>query len=99
MTFAEEHHPIGPREKLIVRACHWAHDQLKEQDIAVPAIARQLGMDRHTIWESIKALAQLDLADPKCLEGVRTRGVDERTWKGTGFPSGRVLTEFIDHTF
>lgn len=98
VTFTEEHHRIGPREKLTVRACHWAHEQLKKQDIAVSAIARQLGVDWHTIWDNIKALAQLELADPKRLEGVTTLGVDEHIWRHTGFPSGRVLTGFVDHS-
>ncbi|GAA1892243.1 hypothetical protein GCM10009715_42240 [Paeniglutamicibacter psychrophenolicus] len=26
VTFTEELHRIGPREKLTVRACHWAHE-------------------------------------------------------------------------
>ncbi|RAX49863.1 hypothetical protein DQ353_06770 [Arthrobacter sp. AQ5-05] len=98
VTFTEEHHRIGPREKLTVRACHWAHEQLKKQDIAVSAIARQLGVDWHTVWDNIKPLAELELADPKRLEGVTTLGVDEHIWKHTGFPNDRVLTGFVDHT-
>ncbi|GAA1892237.1 hypothetical protein GCM10009715_42230 [Paeniglutamicibacter psychrophenolicus] len=56
-------------------------------------------MDRHTIWDNAKALAELELTDPKRLEGVTTLGVDEHNWKHTGFPGDRVLTGFVDHTF
>ncbi|WP_411733513.1 hypothetical protein [Paeniglutamicibacter sp.] len=57
-----------------MRACHWAHEQLKEQDNAGSAIARQLGVDSHTIWDNIKALAQLEITDPDRPRGVRTPG-------------------------
>lgn len=98
VTFTEEHPGIGPREKLTVRAIHWAFDLMKKQDIAVSAIARQLGVDWHTIWDNIAPLAALEYRDPTRLQGVDALGVDEHVWRHTGFPSGRVITGMIDHT-
>jgi transposase len=56
-TFTEEHPLAGPRAKLTARAVAWATDALQRFDTSVSALAHQLGVSWHTVWDAIKAEA------------------------------------------
>jgi transposase len=57
-TFTEEHPLAGPRAKLTARAVAWATDALQRFDTSVSALAHQLGVSWHTVWDAIKAEAR-----------------------------------------
>jgi transposase len=57
-TFTEEHELAGPRAKLTARAVAWATDGLQRFDTSVSALAHQLGVSWHTVWDAIKAEAR-----------------------------------------
>ncbi|RNL59930.1 transposase, partial [Arthrobacter oryzae] len=61
-TFTEEHPLAGPRAKLTARAVGWATDALQCFDTSVSALAHQLGVSWHTVWDAIKAEATRRIA-------------------------------------
>ncbi|MFD1846984.1 helix-turn-helix domain-containing protein [Arthrobacter flavus] len=52
-TFTEEHPLAGPRSKLTTRSIGWAVDALSRYDTSVSALAYQLGVSWHTLWNAI----------------------------------------------
>jgi len=57
-TFSEAHLPAGPRAKLTARAIGWAVEALGHNDTTVSALARNLGVDWHTLWDAVKVVAR-----------------------------------------
>jgi transposase len=78
--FSEDHDLAPPRAKLTTRAAWWAISQIARDNASVQSVARRLGVDWHTVWETIKPLLK-ELADDRDrLIGVDTVGVDEHIW-------------------
>jgi transposase len=97
-TFTEEHPLAGPRAKLTTRAVGWATDALQGFDASVSALAHQLGVSWHTVWDAIKAEATRRIGTNGRLAGVNALGVDEHVWSHTGPPGSGMVTGIVDHT-
>ncbi|WP_444964457.1 ISL3 family transposase [Pseudarthrobacter sulfonivorans] len=97
-TFSEEHPLAGPRAKLTARAAHWATDALQRFDTSVSALAHQLGVSWHTVWDAIRAEATRRIRNSDRLAGVDALGVDEHVWSHTGPPGSGMVTGIVDHT-
>ena len=97
-TFSEEHPLAGPRAKLTARAAHWATDALQRFDTSVSALAHQLGVSWHTVWDAIRAEATRRIRNSDRLAGVDALGVDEDVWSHTGPPGSGMVTGIVDHT-
>jgi hypothetical protein len=80
--------PSAPvsRAKLTTRAVGWATDALQRFDTSVSALAHQLGVSWHTIWDAVRAEAARRIAATDRLQGVDALGVDEHVWSHTGPP-------------
>jgi transposase len=78
--FSEDHDLARPRAKLTTRAAWWAISQIARDNASVQSVARRLGVDWHTVWETIKPLLEELADDPDRLIGVETVGVDEHIW-------------------
>jgi transposase len=104
-TFTEEHELASARAKLTTRAAWWAIGCLQRDTASVAAVARRLGVDWHTLWETIKPLLAMLAGDPARYERVEVLGVDEHIWhhaprpgKGPKQLTGMVdLTRRLDH--
>ncbi|MBT2533918.1 transposase [Arthrobacter sp. ISL-48] len=75
-TFTEDHEPAGPRAKLTARAVVLATDALARFDTSVSALAHQLGVSWHTVWDAVRAEATRRLGGAGRLQGVDALGVD-----------------------
>ncbi|MEZ0167059.1 ISL3 family transposase [Kineococcus sp. LSe6-4] len=103
-TWTEEHPDLPARTKLTTRAVAWAIATLRWDDSTVSAIARQLGIDWHTLMDAITAATTdpdtgtLDSGTARRarLTGVNTLGVDEHIWKHTGPQQNRPVTSIVD---
>jgi transposase len=51
--FTREPPLAGPRAKLTTRAVSWATDALQRFDTSVSALAHQLGVSWHTVWDAL----------------------------------------------
>jgi transposase len=78
--FSEDHDLAPPRAKLTTRAAWWAISQIARDNVSVQSVARRLGVDWHTVCETIKPLLEELADDPDRLIGVDTVGVDEHIW-------------------
>ena len=79
--FSEDHDLAPPRAKLTARAAWWAISHIHRDNASVQAVARRLGVDWHTVWDTIKPLLA-ELADD--LARLARRGhsrVDEHIWR------------------
>ncbi|MDQ0078480.1 helix-turn-helix domain-containing protein [Arthrobacter oryzae] len=56
-TFTEDHQLAGSRAKLTTRAVAWAADALARFDTSVSALAHELGVSWHTVWDAVRAEA------------------------------------------
>ena len=97
-TFTEEHPLAGPRAKLTARAAGWATDALQHFDTSVSALAHQLGVSWHTVWDAVRIEATRRIASTGRLTGVDALGVDEHVWSHTGPPGTGMVTGIVDHT-
>jgi transposase len=97
-TFTEEHPLAGPRAKLTARAVTWATDALARFDTSVSALAHQLGVSWHTVWDAVRAEAARRVGAADRLQGVDALGVDEHVWSHTGPPGTGMVTGIVDHT-
>ncbi|WP_298251767.1 ISL3 family transposase [uncultured Arthrobacter sp.] len=97
-TFTEEHPLASPRSKLTGRAIGWAVDALSRYDTSVSALAYQLGVSWHTLWDAITPEAIRRTTGPGRLTGVDALGVDEHVWAHTGPPGTGMVTGIVDHT-
>ncbi|MBE0010969.1 MULTISPECIES: helix-turn-helix domain-containing protein [unclassified Arthrobacter] len=86
-TFTESHPLAGPRSKLTTRAVGWAVDALCGYDTSVSALAYQLGVSWHTLWDAIKPEAIRRTTPADRLTGVDALGVDEHVWSHTARPA------------
>ena len=101
-VWSEEHPALPARAKLTVRAVAWAVQTLRWDDSTVSALARQLGVDWHTLMDAIRTRAG-DLLDDEGtraarLAGVDTLGVDEHIWKPSARHRDRAVTSIVDLT-
>ncbi|WP_259678268.1 helix-turn-helix domain-containing protein [Arthrobacter oryzae] len=55
----------------------WATDALQAFDTSVSALAHQLGVSWHTVWDAVRVEASRRIAATERLEGVDALGVDE----------------------
>lgn len=76
-TWTEQHEAILPRMSLTERARRWAFEQVGTQDQAVEHIARELGVDWHTIMRIVTTMGTPVVDDPDRLADVAALGVDE----------------------
>ena len=76
-TFSEDHPLAGLRAKLTTRAVAWATDALQRFDTSVSALAHQLGVSWHTVWDAVKSEATGRISATGRLAGVDALGVDE----------------------
>jgi transposase len=60
--FSEDHDLAPPRAKLTARAAWWAISHIGRDNAPVQSVARRLGVDWHTVWDTIKPLLT-ELAD------------------------------------
>jgi transposase len=100
-VFTETHDLAEPRTKLTTRAAWWAIGLIQRDTASVAAVARRLGVDWHTLWETIKPLLH-DLADdPSRFHKVRVLGVDEHIWHHVPRPGKgpKELTGMVDLTW
>lgn len=81
VTFTEQDEYIAkPRALLTARATWWAVRQLRREHATVEGIARQMGVDWHTVWDAVRPLLATRADDESRFEGVTTLGVDEHVW-------------------
>ncbi|WP_432487042.1 ISL3 family transposase [Kineococcus sp. SYSU DK018] len=101
-VWSEEHPALPARAKLTVRAVAWAISTLRWDDSTVSALARQLGVDWHTLMDAIRTRAHQDLDDDPAraarLAGVDTLGVDEHIWRPSARHRDRAVTSIVDLT-
>jgi len=94
-----QHDLLPPRAKLTSRAARWATDALTFDDTTVSALARHLGVDRHTCWGAVEAEATRRLADPTRLAGVEVLGVVEHIGRPSRIgDKDRAVTGMVDLT-
>ncbi|WP_432506683.1 ISL3 family transposase [Kineococcus arenarius] len=101
-AWSEEHPALPVRAKLTARAVAWATQTLRWDDSTVSALARQLGVDWHTLMKAIRAHAADNLdgepARGARLAGVDTLGVDEHIWRPSARHRDRAVTSIVDLT-
>jgi len=99
-VFTETHELATGRARLTSRAAWWAVGCLQRDTASVAALARRLGVDWHTLWDTIKPLLHELAEDPDRLAGVTTLGVDEHIWHHTSRPGKgpKELTGMVDLT-
>lgn len=97
-TFTEDHALAGPRAKLTTRAAAWATDALQHFDTSVSALAHQLGVSWHAVWDAVKSEATGRISATGRLAGVDALGVDEHVWSHKGPPGTGMFTGIVDHT-
>ena len=79
-SFTEAHDLAAPRAKLTGRAAWWAISLIQRDTASVEAAARRLGVDWHTLWDTIQPLLAELAADPARFEGVAVLGVVVDIW-------------------
>ncbi|MGI4896872.1 MAG: transposase [Janthinobacterium lividum] len=101
-VWSEEHPALPARAKLTNRAVAWAMQTLRWDDSTVSALARQLGVDWHTLMDAIRIHAVEHLDDEPAralrLAGVNTLGVDEHIWRPSARHRDRAVTSIVDLT-
>lgn len=53
---------------------------IQRDTASVAAVARRLGADVHTLWDTIRPLLQVPAEDPARYQNVRVLGVDGHIW-------------------
>ena len=98
--FTESHDLAVARAKLTTRAAWWAIGCIQRDTASVAAVARRLGVDWHTLWNSISPLVAELADDPARLSGVEVLGVDEHIWHHAPRPGKgpKELTGMVDLT-
>lgn len=76
----------------------WATDALQRFDTSVSALAHQLGVSWHIVWDAVRVEASRRIADTARFDGVDALGVDEHVWAHTGPPGTGMVTGIVDHT-
>src|SRR5918994_1634464 len=99
-VFTEVHDLAASRAKLTTRAAWWGISMIQRDTASVAAVARRLGVDWHTLWETIKPLLASLADDPARFTGVEVLGVDEHIWHHAPRPGKgpKELTGMVDLT-
>ena len=83
-TFTEDVPTLARRRaRLTTRAIWWAIRQLRREHASIAGLARQLGVDWHTLWESVRPVLDAMAKDESRFAGVSVLGVDEHLWHHT----------------
>jgi transposase len=69
-----------PGTHLTRRAVDWAVTQMRRENATPQGLARQFGMDWHTVWRVVKRRLETFDADPGRFADVDVLGVDEHVW-------------------
>nr|WP_246006232.1 ISL3 family transposase [Georgenia muralis] len=69
--------------KLTARAVRWAIGQLRREHASIAGLARQLGVDWHTLWDTVRPELDAMAKDESRFAGVNALGVDEHVWHHT----------------
>jgi transposase len=99
-SFTEDSDLAPPGALLTTRAAWWAIGCLQRDTASVAAVARRLGVDWHTLWDTIKPLLAALADDPGRYQGVTVLGVDEHIWHHLPRPGKgpKELTGMVDLT-
>jgi transposase len=99
-VFTEVHDLGRPRGKLTTRAAWWALGLIQRDTASLAAAARRLGVDWHTLWDTIAPLLEGLADDPARFAGVEVLGVDEHIWHHRPRPGKgpKELTGMVDLT-
>lgn len=99
-VFSEDHELAPARARLTTRAAWWAIGCLQRDTASVAAVARRLGVDWHTLWDTIAPLLDGLAAEPARFAGVTVLGVDEHIWHHAPRPGKgpKELTGMVDLT-
>ena len=101
-VWSEQHPALPARAALSSRAVSWVMGVLRWDDSTVAALARQLGVDWHTVMDAVTAHAATsldgDAARSTRHAGVNSLGVDEHIWKLSATHSHRAATSIVDLT-
>ncbi|MCI2240440.1 ISL3 family transposase [Paenibacillus sp. TRM 82003] len=101
-VWSEKTPNLPERAKLTTRAVSWAIHALRWDDSTVSTLARQLGVDWHTLVNAVRARAHEHLdrepARATRLAGVDTLGVDEHIWRPSARHRDRAVTSIVDLT-
>lgn len=92
---------LAPSGALLTnRAAWWAIGRLQRDTASVAALARRLGVDWHTLWDTIRPLLEQLADDPARYQGVEVLGVDEHIWHHSPRPGKgpKELTGMVDLT-
>ena len=85
-TCTEEHDFAPPRAKLTSRAVEWTVSLLRLDDTTVSAIARRLGVNWHTCWNSVRKHAETSIDIKKRASGVKASGWTSTSGARAGSP-------------
>jgi transposase len=99
-VFTETHDLAPARAKLTSRAAWWSISVIQRDTASVAAVARRLGVDWHTLWDTIRPLLRALADDPARFQGVAVVGVDEHIWHHSPRPGKgpKELTGMVDLT-
>lgn len=100
-VFTEQNLAVAAPRALMTRRCiGWSIAQMRRENVSVAGIARQLGIDWHTVWNTIRPLLSQAAANERRYTAVATLGVDEHIWHHVN-PARRgpkALTGMVDLT-
>nr|WP_255316839.1 ISL3 family transposase [Nesterenkonia sp. Act20] len=80
-VFTEQDPAVAAPRALMTRRCiSWSIAQIRRENVSVAGIARQLGIDWHTVWHAIRPALESAALDQRRYTGVATLEVDEHVW-------------------
>ena len=80
-VFTEQNPAVAAPRALLTRRCiSWSIAQMRRENVSVAGLARQLGVDWHTVWNAIAPVLEAAADDERRFAGVVTLGVDEHLW-------------------
>lgn len=80
-VFTEQDPAVAAPRTLMTRRCiSWSIAQMRRENVSVAGIARQLGIDWHTVWKAIRPVLSEAAAQEHRYTTVTTLGVDEHIW-------------------
>lgn len=98
VTFSETAELAVVGHRLTRRAVDWATRSLLTRDVAVSALAADLGVAWATLWDAVKAPLHERLDQLRDAHAIEAIGVDEHVWRHSGAHQRRMITGVVDHT-